>query len=404
MDRSAEERFDDVFARHWRPLLSYAVRRVSQPADAADVVAETFVVASRHSDARRHRGRRRGALAAAFLAVATVAGVQLGGGDGADTVVTGTTAMPRLPGETLNLDMPLLVGEGLQLLGVVAPDGVPIMLDYSDDASSRAVDGESFVSSLRVRWRPLADHDDAVAGQSGGSAGQPVRSTSVLGSLATVVEQVAPAAAGSGTALTQGRYLSTVDFDRWTLTVDGTFWSMADFESAIGRLRAVDRASWLDALPASLLVPDAVPGAVEQFLSGVPLPAGLGVAELAAPRDAAGTAVIRARPEVASEVVQRLACGWLDAWVDATERSDQDAARPAVQAMAASDRWPALVEARDDRLAVLFAEMAAGVAAMRDGSPASLPSVDGRNITSPTKFRDAVRIRLACDGPPPGPG
>lgn len=47
---SAEERFASLFERTHQPLLAYAVRRVAAPADAADVVAETFLVAWRRLD------------------------------------------------------------------------------------------------------------------------------------------------------------------------------------------------------------------------------------------------------------------------------------------------------------------------------------------------------------------
>jgi RNA polymerase sigma-70 factor (ECF subfamily) len=46
----AEERFRALFTQCSRPLLAYALRRVGEPADAADVVAETFVVAWRRVD------------------------------------------------------------------------------------------------------------------------------------------------------------------------------------------------------------------------------------------------------------------------------------------------------------------------------------------------------------------
>lgn len=42
-----EDRFRGVYAGNFEPLLAYAMRRVEQPADAADVVAETFLVAWR---------------------------------------------------------------------------------------------------------------------------------------------------------------------------------------------------------------------------------------------------------------------------------------------------------------------------------------------------------------------
>jgi RNA polymerase sigma-70 factor (ECF subfamily) len=47
---AAEQRFRTLFEQSSRPLLAYALRRVRQPADASDVVAETFVVAWRRID------------------------------------------------------------------------------------------------------------------------------------------------------------------------------------------------------------------------------------------------------------------------------------------------------------------------------------------------------------------
>ncbi len=44
-----EDRFRRLYAVNFQPLLAYAMRRVEQPEDAADVVAETFLVAWRRS-------------------------------------------------------------------------------------------------------------------------------------------------------------------------------------------------------------------------------------------------------------------------------------------------------------------------------------------------------------------
>jgi RNA polymerase sigma-70 factor (ECF subfamily) len=41
---TSEDRFRRIYAAYFDPLLAYAIRRVAQPEDAADVVAETFVV------------------------------------------------------------------------------------------------------------------------------------------------------------------------------------------------------------------------------------------------------------------------------------------------------------------------------------------------------------------------
>ena len=42
-----EEQFRRVYEGTFEPLLAYALRRVDQPADAADVIAETFLIAWR---------------------------------------------------------------------------------------------------------------------------------------------------------------------------------------------------------------------------------------------------------------------------------------------------------------------------------------------------------------------
>lgn len=44
-----EDRFRRVYAVNFEALLAYAMRRVDQPDDAADVVAETFLIAWRRS-------------------------------------------------------------------------------------------------------------------------------------------------------------------------------------------------------------------------------------------------------------------------------------------------------------------------------------------------------------------
>ncbi|WP_035855563.1 RNA polymerase sigma factor [Cryptosporangium arvum] len=41
---TSDERFRRIYAAHFDALLAYAIRRVEQPEDAADVVAEAFVV------------------------------------------------------------------------------------------------------------------------------------------------------------------------------------------------------------------------------------------------------------------------------------------------------------------------------------------------------------------------
>jgi len=49
-ESTERQRFELLFDRHRRAVLGYALRRVEQPADAADALAETFLVAWRRLD------------------------------------------------------------------------------------------------------------------------------------------------------------------------------------------------------------------------------------------------------------------------------------------------------------------------------------------------------------------
>ncbi len=48
--RRSEREFEELFTANSRPLLAYALRRTSTPSDAADVVAETMLIAWRRLD------------------------------------------------------------------------------------------------------------------------------------------------------------------------------------------------------------------------------------------------------------------------------------------------------------------------------------------------------------------
>lgn len=49
-DKLAKVRFGKLYREHGRALLAYALRRIEDPDDAADVVAETFLIAWRRLD------------------------------------------------------------------------------------------------------------------------------------------------------------------------------------------------------------------------------------------------------------------------------------------------------------------------------------------------------------------
>lgn len=137
------DRFDAVYADHGRAVLAFALRRTAQPADAADVVADTFLVAWRHIDsipedrarlwlygaahrvlANHGRGRRRrdrlGRRLASALADLTIA-------DPAEAIGTAAVvceAMASLPAEDREL-LRLAVWEGLSGPDIAVVLGIP---------------------------------------------------------------------------------------------------------------------------------------------------------------------------------------------------------------------------------------------------------------------------------------
>lgn len=135
-----EERFEELFARTQTALMGYAVRRVSDPADAADVVAETYLVAWRRLDelppgeetrlwlfgvarrvlANHHRGERRRLALADRLREELGTGPDLPPPDSSGAV---GRAMRRLSDDDREL-LTLLAWEGLSREEVAVTLGV----------------------------------------------------------------------------------------------------------------------------------------------------------------------------------------------------------------------------------------------------------------------------------------
>ena len=135
--------FDQLFEQHFRPILAYALRRVGEPADAADVAAETFLVAwrrigdvpegpdvrlwlfgtARHVLSNQRRGdHRRGALAERLRE-------ELDGMVAADHASDGTTALVRQAMRRLREDdreiLALTCWEGLDPTQAATAMGIP---------------------------------------------------------------------------------------------------------------------------------------------------------------------------------------------------------------------------------------------------------------------------------------
>jgi hypothetical protein len=114
--------------------------------------------------------------------------------------------------------------------------------------------------------------------------------------------------------------------------------SLTEFEATLASLREVDVASWLAAMPDSVVEPASRSEIVGEMLAGLPLPDGFDTAPLTS-----GNA-IRDRYQLGAQVAGAVACAWTDRWVAARRAGDESGVRRAVTAMASSHGWPILLE------------------------------------------------------------
>jgi hypothetical protein len=121
------------------------------------------------------------------------------------------------------------------------------------------------------------------------------------------------------------------------IEIRGRLGSQNAYYDILNSLETTDVATWLGAMPAEVVRPDEQAKLVDSLLSGVPLPPGFDLQELA---DQAVLNPDGLRLKVASSV----ACGWLDAWADADKIDDRAAKAQAVEAMATAESWPVMQE------------------------------------------------------------
>lgn len=121
--------------------------------------------------------------------------------------------------------------------------------------------------------------------------------------------------------------------------VGAPFESVDEFRLTAATLGAVDEATWLAAMPASV-IPRAERAAVAtEMLADIPLPPGLDVDALTA----AGFG-ISDRYQMGAEVTGAVSCAWIARWADARRTGDRGAEAEAVAAMATSHDWAILQE------------------------------------------------------------
>jgi hypothetical protein len=120
--------------------------------------------------------------------------------------------------------------------------------------------------------------------------------------------------------------------------VRGLLGGHAAYEKVLHSLRAVDISTWLAAMPASVVSPDARAHTVATMLRGVPSPPGFDPSQIENE-----TAVLN-HYELGVRVADAIACGWVESWRAAQASGDEAAARKAVEAMTSSHHWPVLLQ------------------------------------------------------------
>ena len=149
-----------------------------------------------------------------------------------------------------------------------------------------------------------------------------------------------------------GRRATTVDYTREEyatmlspqgsvfIEVRGRLGSRAAYDEILDSLRPVDVETWLNAMPASTVRPEARSEAVDRMLRGIPLPPGFDAAALQSEDSIADES------SLAVKVGNAVSCAWVESWIAARAGGDEAAAERAVTAMASSPEWPIVRETK----------------------------------------------------------
>jgi hypothetical protein len=122
------------------------------------------------------------------------------------------------------------------------------------------------------------------------------------------------------------------------LKISGNLGGRKPYLEVIRSLEPTDVETWLSALPPSLVRPGSREAVAAERLGGAPLPPGLDLDAIG------GITSVSDRAQFDVDLVQSVACGWLDEYLAATEAGDTDRAEAAIAALATSRDWPVLHE------------------------------------------------------------
>jgi hypothetical protein len=133
--------------------------------------------------------------------------------------------------------------------------------------------------------------------------------------------------------------ISAVFIDRGReLTFRATVTNVAMFRAELRALHAVDTATWLRAMPPSVVKTADSGDTIRQMLKGIPLPPGFDAANIR------GGRLVHDRYQLGTAVTGTVACMWIADWNRARATGDTAAVRRTISAMATAPHWPILRE------------------------------------------------------------
>ena len=184
--------------------------------------------------------------------------------------------------------------------------------------------------SMDVHWEPADQYRDHV--EKGSMESEDRGEIEVLGRRGTIWRY-------PGTT----DYVTVLPADGPTYTYfRGDLGSEHAYRAVLADLRSVSVDEWLDAMPESVVRPDARAATVDAMLRDIPLPPDFDTAPLRT-----GEAV-KDRYQLGAHVTGAVACAWLDRWTLQLGSGDQADADEAAAAMQTSHEWDVLLEMDDE--------------------------------------------------------
>lgn len=209
-----------------------------------------------------------------------------------------------------------------------ADEESPLMgeLDFARDGAPIR-NGAPAGGQVELHWYPAAEAPGYIKDRADGAS---IRTTArVLGATAHVIQYK-----GGGP-----RQFSAI----WTLGARmlefrASASDLAAFKALMTRLRLVDNATWLRALPRSVVPSTRRSAVIHTMLRGIPLPPGFSVNQIP------GRTLNSDHYQLGAAVTGVVACEWFARWDRAKIAGNQAEVNRAVSAMTTAEHWPILRE------------------------------------------------------------